>query len=467
MGVAHWIPYMAKPFALGAMINRIVFLSLWIAGLYVIWLLLPVGGRESWQIPADEFLVGFLSDGFTVVTVARSPDGDRFPGTKELGPVRLWNSRTGALVAEHFSKTAVFNRVLVDAGDMLRLQQEVPGRTGEFQLRLLDARSGEPIQTFECTVPQKNIWWMLSPDGKYSIFQTFTNNVPSVELHDNINRQLVKRLEGWRESLRFSPDGSLFFAQHEQSKEYGIFSTVDGNLVRRFKVAAIPGTNVLAGVKAISPDNTVMVDFRCHVWDLKTGQKRFSVPNINYNSMVFTPDSKYLAVVAKDTTSCWIAWYDTKLGTEDVGRRTHLVDGNENFMHLALACPNPKSVAKYLVSSGTPSITPASSWKLWLSRFPLLGSLGQDQMRDAYVLVNIDTAQVVCTGPDLSASVTPDGQTLVLSDRSNRSILCDIPPKKPVKKYLLLCASFTCLLLLPIAIRRWRGRFNGSHHAPS
>ncbi len=45
--------------------NRLLFASLWIAGLFVIWEILPVGGREGWQIPADEFTIGFLSDGST------------------------------------------------------------------------------------------------------------------------------------------------------------------------------------------------------------------------------------------------------------------------------------------------------------------------------------------------------------------------------------------------------------------
>jgi len=270
---------------------------------------------------------------------------------------------------------------------------------------------------------------------------------------------MIKRIEGWRETMRFSPDGTLFFAHDDQQQDIGVFSVSDGELTMRIK----PGTNKVTRNNnwphSISPDNALLVDGDCFVWDVKTGKQRFHVPNIYYNSIAFTNDSRYLAVVAKDKSASWIAWYDTHLGQEDVAKRTSLTQGESPGMHLAPYFGNPKSHKKYLVASGTPGSLPAHQLLKWLAKIPSLQALGQDKMRDEYVLVDAVTAQEVCRGPSLNASVSPDGETLVLSGRDNREELCDIPPRKPIKKYLLLSASFSILLLWPIVVRRLFKRY--------
>jgi len=120
--------------------NRLIFITLWIGGLLFIWQLVPVGGRDGWQIPSDEFTIGFLSNGSTIATVPRSQTGDRFTGTKESGPIRLWNIYTGQLEAEHFDKGYVFERAMIDGSDWLRIQEEIEGKPGEYRLRLFNAK---------------------------------------------------------------------------------------------------------------------------------------------------------------------------------------------------------------------------------------------------------------------------------------------------------------------------------------
>lgn len=435
-------------------LHRLLFVAIWCAGLLLIWELTPAGGREGWQIPVDEFMVGFLSDGSTLVTVPRSATGDRILGTKESGPIRLWNIYTGQLLAEHFDKSYVFERVMVDAGEYLRIQEELEGKPGEFRLRLLDARTAREICTYRCRVPQKNVWWMISPDGKYSIFQSFEGENPHIELHDNVAKRLLKQIENWREPTRFSPDGSLFFASDDQQQDMGVFSAHSGELLMRIKPDR--GTPILkyASPRSISPNNTLLVDHACCVWEVKTGKLRFHVPNIYYNSIAFTPDSRYLAVVAKGEGSCWIAWYDTVTGKEDEARRTPLASGKDLHMHLSPWYGNSNAQKKYLISHGTPGTLPAEPWKKWLAKIPGLGFLGQDKVVDGYVVVDVDTAQVVCRGPNVHASVSPDGETLVVSGRDNRYVHCDIPPRKPIRKFLLLTGSFSVLLLLPVGLRR-------------
>ncbi len=73
----------------------------WLAGLALIWWLIPVGPREGWQPPANEFVSGFLNDGRTLVTIPRSASGNRIMGTTETGPIRLWDIETGELRATH------------------------------------------------------------------------------------------------------------------------------------------------------------------------------------------------------------------------------------------------------------------------------------------------------------------------------------------------------------------------------
>jgi hypothetical protein len=78
--------------------------------------------------------------------------------------------RAAQLLAEHFDKDYVVDRVLVDENDHIKIQEASKDKPDEFQLRLLDALTGKELNTFTCRVPQKNIWWITSPNGKYSIF---------------------------------------------------------------------------------------------------------------------------------------------------------------------------------------------------------------------------------------------------------------------------------------------------------
>ncbi len=340
-------------------------------------------------------------------------------GTKESGPIRLWNINTGQLLAKHFDEGYVFESARIDGGDRLKIEEEIEGKPGELRLRLFDAKTASEINTYHCRVPQKNVWWMVSPNGKYSIFQSFEGEKPHIELHDIVTKRLIKRQEGWRETLRFSPDGSLFFAHDNLRQDMGVFSVSDGELLMRIN----PGTDKTARKNnwphSISPDNALLVDSDCFVWDVKTGKLRFHVPNIYYNSIAFTPDSRYLAVVDKSQGSCWLAWYDTLSGKEDISRRTPLVEGKELYMHLLGWHGNIDSSKKYLVSSGTPSFEQAPQWKKWLAKIPGLEFFGQSKTNDGYVVVDPETAQVVCRGPYIDASVSPDGETLVVAGRDN------------------------------------------------
>ena len=434
--------------------DRLLFLTLWITGLFIIWQLVPVGGWEGWQIPEDEFIVGFLRDGSTLVTVPRSKTGDRIVGTKESGPIRLWNIYTGQLLAEYFDKDYVVDRVLVDENDCIKVQEEVKGKPDEFLLRLLDARTGKEINAYSCRVPQKNIWWNTSPNGKYSIFQSFEGEKPHIELQDHGANRMIKRLEGWREPLRFSEDGALFFAHDEQRKDMGVFSVSNGELVAHLKTDPANTTGRYASPNSISPDNTLLVDSECQVWDIKTGKQRFSVPNIYYGSMAFTPNSKYLAVVAKGPSSYWIAWYDTSTGHEDITRRTLLGSGDLVQMTLSPVTVTTPTGRNYLEASGTPYFTNPPDWKKWIAKVTRWDALIKSEPVDEYLIVDIDSAQIVCRGPYRTTMLSPNGETLVLSGRDFRYELCDIPPRKPIRRYLLLCVGASLLLLLPVLIRR-------------
>ena len=73
--------------------------------------------------------------------------------------------------------------------------------------------------------------------------------------------------------------------------------------------------------KQFTVDGKLLLDSSCTVWDIDTGVRRFSVPNIYYNSSLFSRSGRELIVVATSSDGCYLAYYDVATGPELVDRR--------------------------------------------------------------------------------------------------------------------------------------------------
>src|SRR5205807_2140323 len=139
---------------------------------------------------------------------------DRTVGTPKTGPVRLWDIETGNLLASHFGREDLFHVVFVfEELGLLQIQQRKGARDNHnFRLRMVDPWTGEDVASFACHVPQDNVWWICTPDGKTTAFVTFEKEEPRIEWRDVSSGKLLHTFPGYRERIRFSADGRRFAA---------------------------------------------------------------------------------------------------------------------------------------------------------------------------------------------------------------------------------------------------------------
>lgn len=268
---------------------------LWTAGMGVIWWLIPVGPRDSWQPSADEHLCGFLSDGRTGVTVSRAALTG-FKGNADAPPVRLRDLHTGAVRAKYFEPGDVFSKLtLIEGQDLLKAEQHA-GRTDDgghlLRLRLVDAWTGKEVVTFSARQPDgapKDVGWIQAADGRVTAFAVQGKGLqqrdrefvyaggpggrwnkirkrmpaegPVVELHDVPSGRLLYTLPYCCGPMCFSPDGTRLAAV--ELSFIVAFDVPTGREVARLLSDlshGMPNNWVGVGPKEFSPDGTLLLD---------------------------------------------------------------------------------------------------------------------------------------------------------------------------------------------------------------
>lgn len=434
---------------------------IWLLGLAVIWWLTPVGPRDGWQPPEDEFVCGFLKDGRTIVTVPRSATGARTLGTPETGPIHLWNLETGALRATHFSRQDIFVRVgTAIPHNWLIIEERIGAPTEHnFRLQIRDALSATTIADFRCHVPQDNVWWMLSPDGRTTAFVTYENGEAQVDWKEVSSGQTVHTLSGWGEPILFSPDSRRLAACRWDNDR-------DGRCINRIGVWDIAGSEKPAvtfempaapghfSPARFSPDVELLVDDHCQVWEVASGRLRFKVPGVG-RRFTFTPDGCYLVTVGENPSESWLAYYEVTTGAELVERRVPLDIAAGRQMSLVPATRNGDLLLAYRIGH----FSDPNVFQQWIGKIPGLERVGAPKPNPAFALIESVTGREVTRGEFGAQGCTPGDRYLLSRTRDNVYKLWDIPPRKPLRWLLPAAAVWSVVFALVAAwrVRRARG----------
>src|SRR5262249_2979231 len=148
-----------------------------------------------------------------------------------------------------------------------------------------------------CRHPQGNLWWLLSPDGGTTAFVTYEGETPQVVWYNIPSGRLLKTLPGYREAIRFSPDGRYFAAVQAglplaPTSTLLVWEVPSGREVASLPVPVMAGHPVYP--KEFSADGAFLLDSSARVWEVATGRSCFQVSGIYYGSSTFTPDGRAL-----------------------------------------------------------------------------------------------------------------------------------------------------------------------------
>ncbi len=412
---------------------------LWAGGLYCLWRFLPFA-TTRWQPRADENLIGYL-DQSTAATV-RYNGALAVGAVRESGPIRYWDIETGALIGECFGESDGFDRVQLKHG-RLHIREKVADREDEFRLRVLDARSFEPLGQASCRNPRGNVWWETSRDGRYVLFDDYSpEGEARVLCCDLATGKRLAEFPKYRYP-RFSEDGAFVYAVQESAEEKTSTMTVWESHSWREKgsiTAKASRRDDTPSPICLDRNGKLLVDSEARVWDLHTQRLLLHVPKIYYNCIVLSPDGRFLIVEHRKPRENWIAWYDIKTGEEDLTRRVNLGPVERNGMGMGVM-----DEGRYLISSASHEYKPDGLDK-WLAKVPGLAPWFEARMVDFTDFVDCERSELFLRIEKAGCYPSPNCRYLWSRGREGIATMWYFPLRKSWTLFLAAVLAWTAPL---------------------
>ncbi len=321
-----------------------------------------------WDLKTGQELQQFIGHTNPVVNVAFSPDGKYVVTASYDSTARVWDVETGQEARRLTSHTGTVNSavfspdgkyVVIAGGDgTARLWDAKPhpelpsfdhtagvngvafSPDGKFALtggsdsiaRLWDATTGQELRQFIGHTALINYGVAISPDGKYILTGSWDK---TVRLWDAATGEELRQFTTGDpvNSVTFSPDGKYILAGSNDKMAW-LWMTATGQEVRQF-----PAKD---GVQraVFSPDGKLIATVSFHggqLWDVATGQESLQFGSGLMNSVMFSPDGKYILSGDEDKTA--------RLWDAATGQELRQFIGHTDIVWTAAFSPDGKYVA--------------------------------------------------------------------------------------------------------------------------
>ncbi|UGX93643.1 caspase family protein [Bradyrhizobium barranii subsp. barranii] len=263
---------------------------------------------KLWDAATGRLIRTFVGHANDVTSVAFSPDGAQLLSGSEDRTLKLWDAATGHLIRS-FEGHSLKVRSVTFSPDGTQLLSG----SNDSTVRLWEAASGRLMRTFKGHHGAVNAV-AFSPDGTL-LLSGGEGGSTALVLWDARTGQPIRTFDGVEvSSVAFSSDGTQFVSAHFWSATLKLWDTSTGRLIRSFVSDYTKGE---VDAVAFSPDGKRLLsgglDHSLHVWDVETGQRTLSLNGHTYavNSVAFSPDGAQLLSGSEDRT---LKLWDAKTG---------------------------------------------------------------------------------------------------------------------------------------------------------
>jgi WD40 repeat protein len=189
------------------------------------------GGKEAGGVQILDAVTGTIvqstADDKTTTFVRYSVDGKFVASSSNMGPVKLWDAKTGELARLFRGTTAAFS----PKGDTIACTW-TEWKKGEPEglgtVNLYDLKTAKLVRLFACEKPTATVWLLsvaFSPDGRWLAAASWDGTVTLWDVATG-NRQKTLVEHGGVHSVAFSPNGS-FLATGSEDKFLRLWKLAD------------------------------------------------------------------------------------------------------------------------------------------------------------------------------------------------------------------------------------------------
>lgn len=269
-------------------------------------------------------------DGYSVNTLAVSPDGAHILTVSEDRTIRLWNARTGTL------ELAIPHALAADASSVSFSPDGTHIVVGGWdQAEIWDLQTRAHVLTLnghKSSVASV----AYSPDGTYIVTGSWDKTARVWDARTGQSLLVLQGHTAWVESVAFSPDGQ-YIVTGSRDDTAQIWDARVGR-----KVLTLKGNQSTIHSVAYSPDGESIVtgggDGTARIWGVGTGKElhRLEGHRGPITAVAYSPNGEYVVTGSWDRT--------VRIWGVAIGRELYKFEGHERIVHSVAFSPDGASV---------------------------------------------------------------------------------------------------------------------------
>jgi WD40 repeat protein len=269
---------------------------------------------KVWDARSGALLATLGGHTNVVTAVCYSPDGSRLASASDDGTVKVWDARSGAELVTLRGHTHRWVVAVCYSPDGTHLASALwdgahPYEPGE--VKVWDTRSGAEVATLRGhTGYVYSVAY--SPDGSRLASASLDNTVKLWDAHSGAEVATLRGHTGWVSSVCYSPDGSRL-ASASYDRTVKVWDARSGA-----ELATLRGHTGAVTAVCYSPDGSRLAcaSYReVKVWDARSGAELATLRGHPgwVSSVCYSPDGSRLAGASRDGT---VKVWDTRSGAE-------------------------------------------------------------------------------------------------------------------------------------------------------
>lgn len=432
------------------------YLLVWVAGVWLLWLVTPVWPILANTVPDNKFVVEFLHQGREFFTVGYTKPIPNQSAVLFHGPVLIKDTETGEVKRSLFSREDRFVNLFVEQYQdhlirSVRKQGVRADGRSDYLLEWIDTDTGAVLASchpdIDAHAPENHaakILAALSPDRRYAVYYASSGNKRQTVCVELSTGKQIFTKDNAAVEMVFSPDGK--YLRYARAGGFVVLEMPSGQ-----EILEIPSKGDESWLTSSwSPDGKLLYTSDGAIWNVETRKRQTYLPDKPHmwpsEGMVgrphsFTSDSREVISTMADGDGIWLVYYDVDTGKENESKHLLVLPGLADGPHVYVDGYR----GRYILICAY-SLYWNQSWSgkiqgtLHYLQGYFHGSRTNLHQFTGYVVVDTLTNNIIMTGRGntLSGFLSPDGQYLfVYPDRPGPwDLECwHVPPRKALSAF--------------------------------